>query len=143
METRSRAAEPEAIQRFVCVANPFGRVADSVFPTAEGLAAALPAILALLEPRRGKFTVLSDLDHGSSAGHGLTHTFLPGVKTSAAALSPTSVREIGSSDATGPAGRGPAVWVGRRPQRVVHDLDRGGPGCVPVLAASWLRRSAP
>jgi hypothetical protein len=84
METLSRAAEPAAIQRFVCVANPFGMVADAFFPTEAGLAAALPTNLAPLEPLRGKFTVFSNLDHGSSGGHGLTHTFLSGVKSSEA-----------------------------------------------------------
>lgn len=84
MESLARAAEPAAVQRFVCVANPFGMVGDAFFPTAAGLAAALPANLAPLEPLRGKFTVFSNLDHGTSGGHGLTHTFLSGVKSSEA-----------------------------------------------------------
>ncbi len=84
LETFARAAEPAAIQRFVCVANPFGMVADAFFPKEEGLGAKLPTNLAPLEPLRGKFTVFSNLDHGSSGGHGLTHTFLSGVKSSEA-----------------------------------------------------------
>jgi hypothetical protein len=84
METLSRAAEPAAVQRFVCVANPFGMVADAFFPTEQGLGATLPTNLAPLEPLRGKFTVFSNLDHGTSGGHGLTHTFLSGVKSSEA-----------------------------------------------------------
>lgn len=88
LETLSRAAEPAAAQRFVCVANPFGMVADAFFPTEEGLGAALPANLAPLEPLRGKFTVFSNLDHGTSGGHGFTHMFLSGVKSSEAAGMP-------------------------------------------------------
>jgi hypothetical protein len=88
MESVARTAEPTAGQRFVCVANPFGMVADAFFPTEEGLAAALPANLAPLEPLRGKFTVFSNLDHGTSGGHGLTHTFLSGVKSSEASSMP-------------------------------------------------------
>jgi hypothetical protein len=84
MESLSRAAEPAAVQRFLCVANPFGMVADAFFPTEEGLGAPLPTNLTPLEPLRGKFTVFSHLDHGSSDGHGLTHTFLSGVKSSEA-----------------------------------------------------------
>jgi hypothetical protein len=84
METLARAAEPAAIQRFVCVANPFGMVADAFFPTEAGLGAALPTNLAPLEPLRGKFTVFSNLDHGTSGGHGHTHMFLSGLKSSEA-----------------------------------------------------------
>ena len=88
METLSRAAEPAAVQRFVCVANPFGMVADAFFPTEEGIGAALPTNLAPLEPLRGKFTVFSNLDHGTSGGHGFTHMFLSGVKSAEAAAMP-------------------------------------------------------
>ena len=88
MESLARTAEPAFVQRFLCVANPFGMVADAFFPTADGLAAALPANLAPLEPLRGKFTVFSNLDHGTSGGHGLTHTFLSGVKSSEASSMP-------------------------------------------------------
>ena len=88
LETLARAAAPAPIQRCVCVANPFGMVADAFFPQQEGLTAALPANLAPLEPLRGKFTVFSNLDHGTSGGHGLTHTFLSGVNSSEAASMP-------------------------------------------------------
>lgn len=88
LETYARAAAPPAAQRFVCVANPFGMIQDAFFPTEEGLKAALPGNLAPLERLRGKFTVLSNLDHGYSSGHGSTHTFLSGVKSSEVSAMP-------------------------------------------------------
>ena len=88
MESLARTAEPAAVQRFVCVANPFGMVGDAFFPTEAGLAAVLPANLAPLEPLRGKFTVFSHLDHGTSGGHGFTHMFLSGVKSAEASSMP-------------------------------------------------------
>ena len=89
LETFARAeAEPAAVQRFVCVANPFGMIHDAFFPTEEGLAAALPDNLKPLDPLRGKFTVFSNLDHGYGSGHGATHTFLSGVLTSEVAGMP-------------------------------------------------------
>lgn len=87
-ETFSRAAESEAVQRFVCVANPFGMIQDAFFPTEEGVAAALPTNLTAFEPLRGKFTVFSNIDHGNNGGHGGTHMFLSGVKSSEAAGMP-------------------------------------------------------
>jgi hypothetical protein len=88
LETFARAAEPAAVQRFVCVANPFGMIHDAFFPTEEGLAAALPRNLVPFEKLRGRFTVFSNLDHGSNGNHGLTHTFLTGVKSTEAASRP-------------------------------------------------------
>ncbi|MEY5025778.1 MAG: hypothetical protein RLZZ244_1306 [Verrucomicrobiota bacterium] len=88
LETFSRAANPTPIQRFVCVANPFGMIHDAFFPTEEGLAAALPRNLAPFDPLRGKFTVFSNLDHGYRDGHGATHTLLSGVKSSEVAAMP-------------------------------------------------------
>ena len=89
LETFARAeAEPAAVQRFVCVANPFGMIHDAFFPAEEGLAAALPDNLKPLDPLRGKFTVFSNLDHGYGSGHGATHTFLSGVLTSEVAGMP-------------------------------------------------------
>jgi hypothetical protein len=88
LETFSEAASPTAVQRFVCVANPFGMIQDAFFPTGEGLRASLPVNLAALEPLRGKFTVFSNLDHGNNGGHGATHMFLSGVKSSEAASMP-------------------------------------------------------
>jgi hypothetical protein len=85
LETFARAAEPATAQRFVCVANPFGMIHDSFFPEEEGLAAALPRNLVPFEPLRGKFTVFSNLDHGSNGNHSLTHTLLTGVKSTEAA----------------------------------------------------------
>ncbi len=88
LETFARAAEPANAQRFVCVANPFGMIRDAFFPTQEGLKAALPVNLAAFESLRGKFTVFSNLDHGNNGGHGGTHMFLSGVKSSEAASMP-------------------------------------------------------
>jgi hypothetical protein len=76
--------ELDTANRFVCVSNPFGMIADSFFPTEEGLAAALPASLAPMEGMRGKFTVFSHLDHGLSGGHTATHAFLSGVRSNEA-----------------------------------------------------------
>ena len=81
------AAGPAA-QRFVCVANPFGMLKDDFFPVGDGPDAKLPANLAALEKHRGRFTVFSNLDHGANGGHGLTHTFLSGVKSADAATMP-------------------------------------------------------
>jgi len=88
METLSRAAEPAAAQRFVCVANPFGMIGDAFFPTEAGLDAALPENLSAFEPLRGKFTVFSNLDHGINGGHSATHAFLSGVRTQESATMP-------------------------------------------------------
>jgi len=88
LETFARAAEPAAVQRFVCVANPFGMIHDSFFPEEEGPAAALPRNLAPFDPLRGTFTVFSNLDHGINGNHGVTHMFLSGVKSSEAASLP-------------------------------------------------------
>ena len=88
LETLSRAAAPAPAQRFVCVANPFVMIQDAFFPAGEGLNAALPVNLAAFEPLRGKFTVFSNIDHGDNGGHGGTHMFLSGVKSSEAAAMP-------------------------------------------------------
>jgi len=88
LETFARAAQPAAVQRFVCVANPFGMIHDAFFPTEEGLAAALPRNLMPFENLRGTFTVFANLDHGSNGNHALTHTFLTGVKSTEAASRP-------------------------------------------------------
>lgn len=88
LETFSRAASPGPIQRFVCVANPFGMIQDAFFPSGEGLQAALPVNLGAFEPLRGKFTVFSNIDHGNNGGHGGTHLFLSGVKASEASSMP-------------------------------------------------------
>lgn len=88
METLARAAEPAAAQRFVCVANPFGMIADAFFPTEAGPDAALPENLSAFDPLRGKFTVFSNLDHGINGGHAATHAFLSGVRTQESATMP-------------------------------------------------------
>lgn len=81
LETWGRAEEAVAAQRFVCVANPFGMIRDAFFPSETGAAAVLPENLAAFESLRGKFTVISNLDHGVSGGHAATHAFLSGVRT--------------------------------------------------------------
>lgn len=88
METLSRAAEPAAAQRFVCVANPFGMIRSAFFPAEEGLQATLPANLVAFEKLRGKFTVFSNIDHGINEGHGGCHVFLSGVRQGEAPVFP-------------------------------------------------------
>jgi hypothetical protein len=88
LETFSRGGSPTAAQRFVCVANPFGMIQDAFFPIEEGLESTLPVNLAAFEVLRGKFTVFSNIDHGNNGGHGGTHMFLSGVKSSEASSMP-------------------------------------------------------
>jgi len=88
LESFARADEPVKSQRFVCVANPFGMIQDAFFPQEEGLTAALPSNLASFETLRCKFTVFSNIDHGNNGGHGGTHMFLSGVKSSEASSMP-------------------------------------------------------
>ena len=88
LETLARADEPPARQRFVCVANPFGMIADAFFPADAGVDAKLPENLAAFETLRGRFTVFSNLDHGISGGHSATHAFLSGVRTQEAGVMP-------------------------------------------------------
>jgi hypothetical protein len=89
LETFASAAEtPRAAQRLICVANPFGMIHDAFFPSGVGPTAALPENLRALEAMRGNFTVFSNLDHGFGGGHGATHAFLSGVRSSEAASMP-------------------------------------------------------
>lgn len=88
LETLARADAPPATRRFVCVANPFGMIADAFFPKEAGLKAALPVNLSAFESLRGKFTVFSNLDHGMGGGHSGTHAFLSGVRVQEAAAMP-------------------------------------------------------
>ncbi|MGD9748772.1 MAG: hypothetical protein AB7V57_20695, partial [Verrucomicrobiales bacterium] len=68
LETLARADAPPATHRFVCVANPFGMIADAFFPTEAGLGATLATNLSAFDSLRGKFTVFSNLDHGMGEG---------------------------------------------------------------------------
>lgn len=88
LETLARADAPPSTQRFVCVANPFGMIADAFFPKEEGLKAALAENLAAFDSLRGKFTVFSNLDHGMGGGHSGTHAFLSGVRVQEAGAMP-------------------------------------------------------
>jgi hypothetical protein len=88
LETLARADAPPSTQRFVCVANPFGMIADAFFPKEADLKAALPENLAAFESLRGKFTVFSNLDHGMGGGHSGTHAFLSGVRVQEAGAMP-------------------------------------------------------
>jgi hypothetical protein len=89
LETMGLGAEKDAkVRRLVCVANPFGMIHDAFFPTEVGHDAALPENLKPLEPLRGRFTVLSNLDHGLNGGHAGTHAFLSGVRSHEAAGMP-------------------------------------------------------
>jgi hypothetical protein len=88
LETLTRADAPPATPRFVCIANPFGMIADAFFPNEAGPAAALPANLSAFETLRGEFTVFSNLDHAIGGGHSATHAFLSGVRVQEAAAMP-------------------------------------------------------
>jgi hypothetical protein len=71
------AKEPApSVRRFVCVANPFGMLHEDFFPAGEGAAAELTGNLAPLEKPGGRFTVFSNLDHGTNRNHGPRHIFL-------------------------------------------------------------------
>ncbi|HTU24773.1 MAG TPA: DUF1552 domain-containing protein [Pirellulales bacterium] len=88
LESVARAEPTHPIRRLVCLANPFGMIADAFFPTETEREAALPENLRSLEDLRGYFTVFSNLDHGISGGHAGTHTFLSGVRMNEAAGMP-------------------------------------------------------
>jgi hypothetical protein len=83
------AKEPApSVRRFVCVANPFGMLREDFFPAGEGAAAELTGNLAPLEKPGGRFTVFSNLDHGTNRNHGPRCTFLFGVRSADAATMP-------------------------------------------------------
>lgn len=88
LESFGAEPTPQAPRRFVCMANPFGMLAEDFYPVGEGADAKLPANMAALEKHRGRFTVFSNLDHGYNGGHGATHMFLSGVKSADAASMP-------------------------------------------------------
>ncbi|HEX4146384.1 MAG TPA: DUF1552 domain-containing protein [Pirellulales bacterium] len=88
LESFARGDESPPIRRLVCVANPFGMIADAFFPTEAERDAALPRNLQPLDGLRGQFTVFSNLDHGIGGGHAGTHTFLSGVRMNEAAGMP-------------------------------------------------------
>ncbi|QDT63841.1 DUF1552 domain-containing protein [Calycomorphotria hydatis] len=88
LESFAPANEVANKQRMVCVANPFGMVADAFFPTESGINAALPENLTEYDSLRGKFTVFSNFDHGINGGHSGTHAFLSGVRTQESATMP-------------------------------------------------------
>lgn len=79
----SVAAEgrPRTPMRMVCVGTHFGFVPQLFFPKQAGLNYQAPMYLQQLEQHRAKFTVFSNLDHGSEGvgGHGGVHAFLSGV----------------------------------------------------------------
>ena len=86
MGVAAQATNP--VQRFVCVANPFGMIQDAFFPTETGMNATLPENLQSWDALRGKFTVFSNMDHGLNGGHSGTHAFLSGVRSTEAAGMP-------------------------------------------------------
>jgi len=88
LESFGAAPSGEPPRRFVCMANPFGMLAEDFYPEGEGPDATLPANMAALERHRGRFTVFSNLDHGVNGGHGATHMFLSGVRSNDAASMP-------------------------------------------------------
>ena len=105
LETLARADSPPAASRLVCVANPFGMIADAFFPKDAGADAALPSSLVSFERLRGKFTVFSNLDHGISGGHSGTHAFLSGVRVQEAAAMPNGNVTLDQFLAAANAGR--------------------------------------
>ena len=105
LETLARADAPPATPRLVCVANPFGMIADAFFPVETGLQAALPSNLVAFEKLRGRFTVFSNLDHGIGGGHAGTHAFLSGVRVQEAAAMPNGNVTLDQFLGTASAGR--------------------------------------
>ncbi len=91
LESRGESPRPMAKtpQRMVCVGNEFGMYPGAFWPTVKGDAAAergfeLSPLLEPLRNHRDDFTVFSHLDHGLNGGHFAVHTFLTGVKATAA-----------------------------------------------------------
>jgi hypothetical protein len=126
METLSRAAEPVAAQRFVCFSNAFGMLQSAFFPAEDGLQAALPKNLTAFAKLRGKFTVISNIDHGINEGHGGSHMFLSGVRSAEAPVFPDGNISLDQflaqsvagktrfpviNTATGPGGAGGLCWT--------------------------------
>ncbi|TWU47262.1 hypothetical protein Poly51_50610 [Rubripirellula tenax] len=70
------------VKRMVCVANPFGFVAETFFPEHPGKLSDLPPLLQPMDQHREQMTVLSNLDHGVSGGHQAVHSFLSGIRNS-------------------------------------------------------------
>ena len=83
MASPGAAAPP---MRMVCIGTSFGFVPDHFFPTEAGGDFEAPLYLKPLEQYRDRYTVFSQLDHGSFAtgGHGGVHAFLSGILSSGA-----------------------------------------------------------
>ena len=67
--------------RMLCVGNNFGFVPKLFFPTDTGADYQMPELLEPMAAYRDKFTIFSQLDHGSEGvgGHGGVHAYLSGV----------------------------------------------------------------
>ena len=67
--------------RMVCVGTNFGFVPSLFFPEVTGRDYVAPELIRELDRHREKFTIFSQLDHGSEGvgGHGGVHAFLSGV----------------------------------------------------------------
>ena len=78
MAGSNQAAPP---MRMVCVGTNFGFVPHLFFPTEVGRAYRAPELIQPLDSHRSKFTIFSQLDHGSEGvgGHGGVHGFLSGI----------------------------------------------------------------
>ncbi|MFT4688632.1 MAG: DUF1552 domain-containing protein [Verrucomicrobiia bacterium] len=74
-----KAVQPP--MRMVCVGTNFGFVPKLFFPEETGRNYVAPELIQQLEQHRDKFTILSQLDHGTEGvgGHGGVHAFLSGI----------------------------------------------------------------
>lgn len=79
MMAAGKAAQPP--MRMVCVGTNFGFVPKLFFPEETGRNYVAPELIQQLEQHRDKFTILSQLDHGTEGvgGHGGVHAFLSGI----------------------------------------------------------------
>ncbi|MEM6886199.1 MAG: DUF1552 domain-containing protein [Verrucomicrobiota bacterium] len=74
---------PKIPKRIAAIGTYFGFVPTHFFPKETGSSYELPRLLKPLQGMRDKFTVFSNLDHGSEAtgGHEGVHSFLSGVRS--------------------------------------------------------------
>lgn len=77
------APQSKVPMRMVCVGTNFGFVPKLFFPTDAGSNYVLPELLKPIAHHREKFSIFSQLDHGSEGvgGHGGVHAYLSGILT--------------------------------------------------------------
>lgn len=75
------ASAADVPTRMVCIGNNFGFVPQLFFPVETGQRYEAPEFLQPLDHHRRRFTLFSQLDHGTNAvgGHGGVHAFLSGI----------------------------------------------------------------